>query len=92
MVGMIVKLLGLLIKCFIVVINLNDIVFCYLKMGEWDLKVMVVIMLNVMDVSQLNNWLCIEVLIECGYIDKVCFKGEMVDEEYIQFVMCQLVQ
>lgn len=87
---MIVKIMGLFIKCFIVVINLNDIVLCYLKIGEWVFNVIVVIMLNVMDVSQLNNWLCIEVLIECGYLDKSVICGELVDEEYMQLVMCQL--
>lgn len=51
MVGLLVKVLGLLIKCFIVVINVNDIVFCYLEIGEWDLKLIVVMILNVMDVS-----------------------------------------
>lgn len=50
-VGLLVKVLGLLVKCFIVVINVNDIVLCYLEMGCWEFKFMVVIMLNVMDVS-----------------------------------------
>lgn len=89
-VGLLVKLLGLLIKCFIVVINVNDIVLCYLQGGEWVLKVIQVMLFNVMDVSQLNNWLCVEELFCCkiwcfselGYV--------VVDDEIIKVVMCEL--
>lgn len=65
-VGLIVKILGLLIKCFIVLINVNDIVLCYLKLGKWELNIIVVMFLNVMDVSCLNNWLCVEEFFKCN--------------------------
>ena len=90
--GMIAKSLGLPIKRFIAATNLNDTVPRYLKTGEWDPKATVATMSNAMDVSQPNNWPRIEALIERGYIDKACLKGEMVDEEYTQLAMRQLAQ
>ncbi|MCZ8528940.1 threonine synthase [Alteromonas sp. PRIM-21] len=90
--GMIAKSLGLPIKRFIAATNLNDTVPRYLKTGEWDPKATVATMSNAMDVSQPNNWPRIEALIERGYIDKSCLKGEMVDEEYTQLAMRQLAQ
>ncbi|AXT39416.1 threonine synthase [Alteromonas sp. BL110] len=90
--GMIAKSLGLPIKRFIAATNLNDTVPRYLKTGEWDPKTTVATMSNAMDVSQPNNWPRIEALIERGYIDKSCLKGEMVDEEYTQLAMRQLAQ
>ncbi|WP_334056648.1 threonine synthase [Alteromonas sp. S005] len=90
--GMIAKSLGLPIKRFIAATNLNDTVPRYLKTGEWDPKATVATMSNAMDVSQPNNWPRIEALIERGYIDKTCLKGEMVDEEYTQLAMRQLAQ
>ena len=90
--GMIAKALGLPIKRFIAATNLNDTVPRYLKTGEWAPKSTVATMSNAMDVSQPNNWPRIEALIERGYIDKACLKGEMVDEEYTQLAMRQLAQ
>lgn len=90
--GMIAKALGLPIKRFIAATNLNDTVPRYLKTGEWAPKTTVATMSNAMDVSQPNNWPRIEALIERGYIDKACLKGEMVDEEYTQLAMRQLAQ
>ena len=90
--GMIAKSLGLPIKRFIAATNLNDTVPRYLKTGEWDPKATVATMSNAMDVSQPNNWPRIEALIERGYIDKACLKGEMVDEEYTQLAMRQQAQ
>ena len=90
--GMIAKSLGLPIKRFIAATNLNDTVPRYLKTGEWEPKATVATMSNAMDVSQPNNWPRIEALIERGYIDKACLKGEMVDEEYTQLAMRQLAQ
>lgn len=90
--GMIAKALGLPIKRFIAATNLNDTVPRYLKTGEWAPKATVATMSNAMDVSQPNNWPRIEALIERGYIDKACLKGEMVDEEYTQLAMRQLAQ
>ncbi|WP_394221474.1 threonine synthase [Alteromonas gracilis] len=90
--GMIAKALGLPIKRFIAATNLNDTVPRYLKTGEWNPKATVATMSNAMDVSQPNNWPRIEALIERGYIDKACLKGEMVDEEYTQLAMRQLAQ
>ena len=90
--GMIAKSLGLPIKRFIAATNLNDTVPRYLKTGEWDPKATVATMSNAMDVSQPNNWPRIEALIERGYIDKACLKGEMVDEEYTQLARRQLAQ
>lgn len=90
--AMIAKALGLPIKRFIAATNLNDTVPRYLKTGEWAPKATVATMSNAMDVSQPNNWPRIEALIERGYIDKACLKGEMVDEEYTQLAMRQLAQ
>ena len=90
--GMIAKSMGLPIKRFIAATNLNDTVPRYLKTGEWDPKSTVATISNAMDVSQPNNWPRIEALIERGYIDKACLKGEMVDEEYTQLAMRQLAQ
>ena len=90
--GMIAKALGLPIKRFIAATNLNDTVPRYLKTGEWAPKATVATMSNAMDVSQPNNWPRVEALIERGYIDKACLKGEMVDEEYTQLAMRQLAQ
>ena len=90
--GMIAKAMGLPIKRFIAATNLNDTVPRYLKTGEWAPKATVATMSNAMDVSQPNNWPRIEALIERGYIDKACLKGEMVDEEYTQLAMRQLAQ
>jgi len=90
--GMIAKAMGLPIKRFIAATNLNDTVPRYLKTGEWDPKSTVATISNAMDVSQPNNWPRIEALIERGYIDKACLKGEMVDEEYTQLAMRQLAQ
>ncbi|AUC89309.1 threonine synthase [Alteromonas sp. MB-3u-76] len=90
--GMIAKAMGLPIKRFIAATNLNDTVPRYLKTGEWDPKSTVSTISNAMDVSQPNNWPRIEALIERGYIDKACLKGEMVDEEYTQLAMRQLAQ
>jgi threonine synthase len=90
--GMIAKSMGLPIKRFIAATNLNDTVPRYLKTGEWDPNPTVATISNAMDVSQPNNWPRIEALIERGYIDKACLKGEMVDEEYTQLAMRQLAQ
>jgi len=90
--GMIAKAMGLPIKRFIAATNLNDTVPRYLKTGEWSPNATVATMSNAMDVSQPNNWPRIEALIEQGYIDKACLKGEMVDEEYTQLAMRQLAQ
>jgi len=90
--GMIAKSMGLPIKRFIAATNLNDTVPRYLKTGEWTPKKTVATMSNAMDVSQPNNWPRIEALIEQGYVDKSCLKGEMVDEEYTQLAMRQLAQ
>ena len=90
--GMIAKAMGLPIKRFIAATNLNDTVPRYLKTGEWEPKSTVATISNAMDVSQPNNWPRIEALIERGYIDKACLKGEMVDEEYTQLAMRQLAQ
>ena len=90
--GMIAKALGLPIKRFIAATNLNDTVPRYLKTGEWAPKATVATMSNAMDVSQPNNWPRIEALIERGYVDKDCLRGEMVDEEYTQIAMRQLQQ
>lgn len=90
--GMIAKAMGLPIKRFIAATNLNDTVPRYLKTGEWDPNPTVATISNAMDVSQPNNWPRIEALIERGYIDKACLKGEMVDEEYTQLAMRQLAQ
>jgi len=90
--GMIAKAMGLPIKRFIAATNLNDTVPRYLKTGEWAPKATVATMSNAMDVSQPNNWPRIEALIERGYIDKACLKGEMVDEDYTQLAMRQLAQ
>ncbi|GEA10741.1 threonine synthase [Alteromonas sp. KUL49] len=90
--GMIAKAMGLPIKRFIAATNLNDTVPRYLKTGEWAPNATVATMSNAMDVSQPNNWPRIEALIEQGYIDKGCLKGEMVDEEYTQLAMRQLAQ
>ncbi|NDV90235.1 threonine synthase [Alteromonas sp. 345S023] len=90
--GMIAKAMGLPIKRFIAATNLNDTVPRYLKTGEWAPKKTVATISNAMDVSQPNNWPRIEALIEQGYIDKACLKGEMIDEEYTQLAMRQLAQ
>lgn len=90
--GMIAKAMGLPIKRFIAATNLNDTVPRYLKTGEWAPKQTVATISNAMDVSQPNNWPRIEALIEQGYIDKACLKGEMIDEEYTQLAMRQLAQ
>lgn len=90
--GMIAKAMGLPIKRFIAATNLNDTVPRYLKTGEWDPKQTVATMSNAMDVSQPNNWPRIEALVERGYIDKSCLRGESVDEEYTQLAMRQLQQ
>ena len=90
--GMIAKSMGLPIKRFIAATNANDTVPRYLKTGEWAPKKTVATMSNAMDVSQPNNWPRIEALIEQGYVDKGCLKGEMVDEEYTQLAMRQLAQ
>ncbi|WP_341210242.1 threonine synthase, partial [Alteromonas stellipolaris] len=90
--GMIAKSMGLPIKRFIAATNANDTVPRYLKTGEWAPKKTVATMSNAMDVSQPNNWPRIEALIEQGYVDKSCLKGEMVDEEYTQLAMRQLAQ
>ncbi len=90
--GMIAKAMGLPIKRFIAATNLNDTVPRYLKTGEWNPKSTVATMSNAMDVSQPNNWPRIEALVEQGYIDKACLKGESVDEEYTQLAMRQLAQ
>ena len=90
--GMIAKSMGLPIKRFIAATNSNDTVPRYLKTGEWAPKKTVATMSNAMDVSQPNNWPRIEALIEQGYVDKGCLKGEMVDEEYTQLAMRQLAQ
>jgi threonine synthase len=90
--GMIAKALGLPIKRFIAATNLNDTVPRYLKTGEWAPKKTVATMSNAMDVSQPNNWPRIEALIERGYVDKDCLRGECVDEEYTQLAMRQLQQ
>ena len=90
--GMIAKSMGLPIKRFIAATNANDTVPRYLKTGEWSPKKTVATMSNAMDVSQPNNWPRIEALIEQGYVDKSCLKGEMVDEEYTQLAMRQLAQ
>jgi threonine synthase len=90
--GMIAKSMGLPIKRFIAATNLNDTVPRFLKTGEWAPKSTVATISNAMDVSQPNNWPRIEALIEQGYIDKGCLKGEMVDEEYTQLAMRQLAQ
>ncbi|QJR80069.1 threonine synthase [Alteromonas pelagimontana] len=88
--GMIAKAMGLPIKRFIAATNLNDTVPRYLKTGEWEPNATVATMSNAMDVSQPNNWPRIEALIEQGYIDKSCLRGESVDEEYTQLAMRQL--
>ena len=90
--GMIAKSMGLPIKRFIAATNANDTVPRYLKTGEWVPKKTVATMSNAMDVSQPNNWPRIEALIEQGYVDKSCLKGEMVDEEYTQLAMRQISQ
>ncbi len=90
--GMIAKAMGLPIKRFIAATNLNDTVPRYLKTGQWEPKATVATMSNAMDVSQPNNWPRIEALVERGYIDKACLKGETVDEEYTQLAMRQLAQ
>lgn len=90
--GMIAKSMGLPIKRFIAATNANDTVPRYLKTGEWAPNATVATMSNAMDVSQPNNWPRIEALIEQGYIDKACLKGESVDEEYTQLAMRQLQQ
>lgn len=90
--GMIAKSMGLPIKRFIAATNANDTVPRYLKTGKWAPKKTVATMSNAMDVSQPNNWPRIEALIEQGYVDKGCLKGEMVDEEYTQLAMRQLAQ
>lgn len=90
--GMIAKAMGLPIKRFIAATNENDTVPRYLKTGEWAPKQTVATISNAMDVSQPNNWPRIEALIEQGYIDKACLKGEMIDEEYTQLAMRQLAQ
>lgn len=90
--GMIAKSMGLPIKRFIAATNLNDTVPRFLKTGEWAPKSTIATISNAMDVSQPNNWPRIEALIEQGYIDKGCLKGEMVDEEYTQLAMRQLAQ
>ncbi|VEL98204.1 L-threonine synthase [Alteromonas sp. 76-1] len=90
--GMIAKSMGLPIKRFIAATNANDTVPRYIKTGEWAPKKTVATMSNAMDVSQPNNWPRIEALIEQGYVDKGCLKGEMVDEEYTQLAMRQLAQ
>lgn len=90
--GMIAKSLGLPIKRFIAATNLNDTVPRYLKTGEWAPKPTVATLSNAMDVSQPNNWPRIEALIEQGYIDKACLRGETVDEETTQMAMRQLQQ
>lgn len=90
--GMIAKAMGLPIKRFIAATNLNDTVPRYLKTGEWDPKATVATISNAMDVSQPNNWPRIEALIEQGYIDKACLRGESVDEQYTQIAMRQLAQ
>ena len=90
--GMIAKSMGLPIKRFIAATNLNDTVPRYLKTGEWAPKSTIATISNAMDVSQPNNWPRIEALVEQGYIDKGCLKGEMVDEEYTQLAMRQLAQ
>lgn len=90
--GMIAKAMGLPIKRFIAATNLNDTVPRYLRTGEWAPKKTVATMSNAMDVSQPNNWPRIEALIEQGYIDKACLRGECVDEDYTQLAMRQLAQ
>ncbi|WP_414828297.1 threonine synthase [Alteromonas sp. H39] len=90
--GMIAKAMGLPVKRFIAATNVNDTVPRYLKTGEWKPKSTVATMSNAMDVSQPNNWPRIEALVEQGYIDKACLKGESVDEEYTQLAMRQLAQ
>lgn len=90
--GMIAKAMGLPIKRFIAATNLNDTVPRYLKTGEWAPKATVATMSNAMDVSQPNNWPRIEALIERGYLDKACLRGESVDEQYTQMAMRQLAQ
>ena len=90
--GMIAKAMGLPIKRFVAATNLNDTVPRYLKTGEWAPNPTVATMSNAMDVSQPNNWPRIEALIERGYLDKSCLRGECVDEEYTQMAMKQLAQ
>lgn len=90
--GMIAKSMGLPIKRFVAATNLNDTVPRYLKTGEWAPNPTVATMSNAMDVSQPNNWPRIEALIERGYLDKDCLRGECVDEEYTQIAMRQLAQ
>ena len=90
--GMIAKSMGLPIKRFVAATNLNDTVPRYLKTGEWAPNPTVATMSNAMDVSQPNNWPRIEALIERGYLDKSCLRGECVDEEYTQIAMRQLAQ
>lgn len=90
--GMIAKALGLPVKRFVAATNLNDTVPRYLKTGEWAPNPTVATMSNAMDVSQPNNWPRIEALVERGYIDKACLRGECVDEDYTQIAMRQLAQ
>ena len=90
--GMIAKSMGLPIKRFVAATNLNDTVPRYLKTGEWAPNPTVATMSNAMDVSQPNNWPRIEALIERGYLDKSCLRGECVDVEYTQIAMRQLAQ
>lgn len=90
--GMIAKSMGLPIKRFVAATNLNDTVPRYLKTGEWAPNRTVATISNAMDVSQPNNWPRIEALVERGYIDKDCLRGECVDEEYTQIAMRQLAQ
>ncbi|MBU3021477.1 threonine synthase [Aestuariibacter sp. A3R04] len=90
--GMIAKAMGLPIKRFVAATNLNDTVPRYLKTGEWAPNQTVATMSNAMDVSQPNNWPRIEALIERGFLDKACLRGECVDEDYTQIAMRQLAQ
>lgn len=90
--GMIAKALGLPIKRFIAATNLNDTVPRFLKTGVWAPKPTVPTISNAMDVSQPNNWPRIEALIDKGYVESGCLRGESVDEEYTQIAMRQLAQ
>ncbi|MEW9797173.1 threonine synthase [Alteromonas sp. CYL-A6] len=90
--GMIAKAMGLPVKRFIAATNINDTVPRYLKTGEWAPKPTKATMSNAMDVSQPNNWPRIEALIEKGYIDKACLRGEAVDEDYTHLAVRQLAQ
>lgn len=85
--GLMAQALGLPVKRWVATTNNNDTVPRFWHSGQWQPKDTVATLSNAMDVSQPNNWVRIQHLLDQGVIDSSCLSAVAVDEVTTQEAM-----